>query len=187
MKEHCDGEVRRGCHEHAGLQFGGPLFRESYQRAIGYSASAPLDLPSTWSACVDLDTVIQYKLTNVANSPTSKLDLLLLAAEKSAMGFICPADLTTFDSMQLLWRHWRDDKLNPFHEQFASESAYIFNDAYQTAMGCAVPADDISQNLRRQGRPSPGRFFKTRYMMKQINWETLLHRYNTMKPKELSI
>lgn len=119
MKTHCDGEARKVHHEHTGLRFGDPSFRESYA----------------------------YKLSAGVDSATGKLDLLLDAAGKSAMSFICPSDLITFDSML---------------------------------------EDDVSQNLSRQGRPSPQRFFKIHYVMKQMNLETLVHTYKTMGRKVFS-
>lgn len=107
VKDHCKVESKKGSESHEGLlakDFS--KFEDSYREAIGYSPEVELRLPKTRSACFDLDTVIQYRSSTHGGHSKYKFDLLLQAAERSAMDYICPHDFATFPSMQALRGHW---------------------------------------------------------------------------------
>lgn len=177
VKYHCERERNNGDEIHKGLiaeNF--PTFHSAYADAIGWKCpKAELRLPSSRSASFNLDTVIEFKLRA---SGGSKFDLLLQAAEKSAMGYICPYDLATFKSMQSLRDHWEGDK-SEIHRDLASQSTITFTDTFTTVMGRQI--NGLPLGSHRRGPQSPIECLKTGFVMKEIDTGKLVDWYNKNK------
>ncbi|KAJ5216862.1 hypothetical protein N7468_009870 [Penicillium chermesinum] len=180
VKEHCDGEVKKGDANHAGLLFRSPSFETSYREAIGYSDEAPLVPPESWTACTAIDTIIEYKSSIHAVSPASKLEILFQIAENSAMSYICPLHLTTHDSFQTLRQHWNPDSGGTSHGKLAAEPSYDFKIAYEEAMGITIPEAYLPLDPSIPGRKSTSPYFEIEYVIRRMNLDKLRERYDAM-------
>lgn len=171
MKDHCE---QQGDEIHKALiskDF--PTFHHAYSRAIGWKSSeSQLRLPSSRSRCFDVNTVIQFKLQGGENP---EFDLLLQAAEKSAMRYICPCNLATFSDMSSLRDHWQSDQ-GEVHTNLASQAVSDFIESYTGAMGCEI--QDLPLGLNRPGTPSPHKCFEIVFVLKKISIAKLNEWYN---------
>lgn len=171
MKDHCEKE---GDEIHKGLVSKAfPTFHHAYSRAIAWEGSeSQLRLPSSRARCFDITTVIEFKRQG---GEIRELDLLIQAAEKSAVRYICPYDLGTFSDMPSLRGHWYSNP-GEDHQKLASQAISVFTGSYEAAMGCEIK--DLPLGLNRPGTPSPHKCFEIAFVMKKISTARLNEWYN---------
>lgn len=183
IKAHCEAEFEDGSKLHG--QIIDPAFatfEKGYREAIDYDPKDNLCLPSARSACFDLDTVIDFKSSKIGGNPEIKFDLLLEAAEKSAMKYICPLDFHTFNSMKLLRRHWSKGTSQDIeHGRFASQSITVFVQSFTRAMGREFAK--LPLGLDKRGIHSPHECFEISFVMREMGLKSMVELYEKIQSK----